>query len=603
MRPRPGRRPRGGIGSEPDRRVACGLLAALLCTALLGCTQREPVRAGSRERERRLVTATASDPKTFNPILVTDQTSSLALAEIFEGLVRTDPATTRVEPLLAERWEWGDDGRSCTFHLRHDVRWQDGAPLTADDVVFTFDAVFSDAVPNSSKFTLTVDGQRIRTERLDDHTVRFLLPRPFAPFLAAVEVPIVPHHLLGDALAQGSFARQWGIDTPPETLVGTGPYRMKRYVPAQLIEYERNPLYWQRDAAGRPLPHLDGRVTLIVPEQNAISLRFLSGQTHYYNPRPEEIADLEDRAGALGIEVREIGADPGNLFVAFNRNPRRFAAAAASGVARPAQASEAAGEDPSVVDPRLRWFTDRRFLLALAHAIDKRGMIETIFYGFGTPAVAYIAPENRLFHDPDLRDYAYDLDLAARILEEAGYRDRDGDGWREDASGHRVEFGLSTNAGNSLRERMCAILREDWTRLGIKLNYRPVTFQSLVERLNVTYDWDAVLIGFTGSIEPNNGANFLRSSGNLHLWNPSQETPATAWEAEIDRLLDAGSAELDPEKRARFYWRIQEILHEELPFLETVRQKIAIAYSDSLRHFEPTVWGFVAPERIDVAVP
>jgi peptide/nickel transport system substrate-binding protein len=569
---------------QPPAALACA--AAIAACLLAACTSDSPARAGSRVQGQRLVTATASDPKTFNPILVTDQTSNLALAEIFEGLVRTNPETNLAEPVLAEAWEWGDGGKTCTFRLRRDVQWHDGTPLTSADVVFTFDAVFDERVPNSSKFTLTVDGAPIRAVAVDAHTVRFELPRPFAPFLSAVGVPIVPEHVLGAALADGTFTHRWGIDTPPAELVGTGPYRMRRYVPAQLIEYERNPAYWRRDAEGRRLPYLDGRVTLIVPEQNAISLRFLSGQTHYYNPRPEEIADLQDRAAALGIRVEEIGSDPGNLFVAFNRNPRRYEREAAT--------------DPSAA-ARLRWFTDKRFLRAMAHAVDKRGMIETIFYGFGTPAVSYISEENAIFHNPSLRDYEYDLGLAARLLDEAGYRDRDGDGWREDEAGVRVELALSTNAGNFLRERMCAILREDWSQLGIKVNYRPQTFQSLVERLNVTWDWDAILIGFTGTTEPNNGANFLRSSGNLHLWNPRQETPATPWEAEIDRLLDAGSAELDVAKRARFYWRIQEILHEELPFLETVRQKIAIAYSDRLVGFRPTVWGFVDPEKISIA--
>ncbi|HZR81344.1 MAG TPA: ABC transporter substrate-binding protein [Candidatus Binatia bacterium] len=563
-----------------------GVAAVVSAGGPSGCSHDAPARAGGRVQGARLVTATASDPKTFNPVLVTDQTSNLALAEVFEGLVRTDARTTLPEAVLAERWEWSDDGKSCTFRLRPGVQWHDGQPFTSADVVFTFDAIFDDKVPNSARFTLTVDGAPIRAVAVDDLTVRFDLPRPFAPFLAAVGVPILPKHLLGGALADGTFAHRWGIDTDPRELIGTGPYRMRRYVPAQLIEYDRNPTYWRRDAEGRRLPYLEGRVTLIVPEQNAISLRFLAGHTHYYNPRPEEIADLQDRAAALGIQVKEVGSDPGNLFVAFNRNPKHYAR------------DEAAGGG---VDPRLGWFTDKRFLRALAHAVDKRGMIETIFYGFGTAAVAYISEENAIFHDPEIEDYGYDLALAARLLDEAGYRDRDGDGWREDESGARVEFQLSTNAGNFLRERMCAILREDWTQLGIKVNYRPQTFQSLVERLNVTYDWDAILIGFTGSTEPNNGANFLRSSGNLHMWNPRQEKPATPWEAEIDRLLDAGSAELDVQKRARFYWRIQEILHEELPFLETVRQKIAIAYSDRLLNFEPTVWGFVDPERIAIA--
>jgi len=569
------------VNRRAPGRLGIAPLAILLAAA--ACAGGTPIEAGSRVPAGRLVTATASDPRTFNPVLVTDQTSNLALADVFEGLLRTDPITTRPEPVLAESWEWSADGRDCTFRLRDGVRWHDGAPFTSDDVAFTFEAIFDERFPNSARFSLTVDGQPIRVSTPDARTVRFSMPRPFAPFLAAVEVPILPRHVLGPSLADGSFGRRWGIDAKPAELVGTGPFRMKSYVPAQWIEYERNPDYWRRDAEGQPLPRVAGKTILIVPEQNAQSLRFLSGQTSWYNPRPEEIADLRDRADALGIRVDEIGADPGNLFVAFNRNPRHYG-------------GDASGR--GATDPRLRWFTDKRFLGALSHAIDKQGMIETIFYGFGAPATAYIAEANPLYHDPDIPEPTYDLALAGRLLGEAGYVDRDGDGWREDESGNRVEFSLATNAGNFLRERMCSILREDWTALGLKVNFRPQSFQSLVERLQSTFDWDAILIGFTGSIEPNNGANFLRSSGNLHLWNPRQSSPATPWEAEIDRLLDEGSRELDPAKRAVAYRRIQEILHEEMPFLETVRQKLAVAASRRLVDFRPTVWGLAAPERI-----
>jgi len=555
---------------------ALGAAALLLACA---CDRGGSRLSRTRADQSRLVDAILSDPKTFNPILVTDATSNNVLQPIFQGLVETDLITTLPRPVLAERWEWSEDGRACTFHLRRDVHWHDGEPFTADDVAFTFAAVFDPKVPNSARFTLTVNGEPIRTEVLDPHTVRFQLAEPFAPFLSAVGIGILPEHVLGPALREGRFAEAWGIDTPPAELVGTGGYRLHRYEAAQYLEYVRNESFWERDDQGRRLPYLDKRVTLIVPEQNALTLRFLAGQTHYYAPRPEGIADLEDRARELGIRVEQIGIDAGTLFVSFNRNPARY--------------------EPG--DPRLEWFTDRRFLVALAHAIDKQGMIDTIFYGFGEPAVAYVSPANPLFHNPDLKDYPYDLAEAARLLDEAGYRDRDGDGVREDQHGNRIEFGLVTNAGNLLRERMCSILQDDWTKLGIKVNYRPQSFQSLVERLSTTFDWDAVLMGFTGSLDPNNGANLLRSSGNLHLWNPGQKTPATPWEAEIDRLLDQGASELDLERRRRAYFRIQAILHEELPMLQTVRQKIASAYSDNLVGCRPTVWGLWQPDRISIA--
>jgi peptide/nickel transport system substrate-binding protein len=215
--------------------------------------------------------------------------------------------------------------------------------------------------------------------------------------------------------------------------------------------------------------------------------------------------------------------------------------------------------------------------------------------------VTDISPENKRYYNPHLQDYAYDLEEARRELKAGGYVDRDGDGTIEDAAGNPVEFALNTNAGNQVRERTCSILKEDWTKLGMKVNYRPLDFTTLVEKLDHTFDWDAILIGFTGTIEPNNGANLLRSSGNLHLWHPNQPAPATPWEAEIDRLLDQGSRELDPHKRPQYYWRIQEILHDQLPLIETVRPLQFVAYKDRVRNYRPTVWGLDRPELIRIA--
>jgi peptide/nickel transport system substrate-binding protein len=227
-------------------------------------------------------------------------------------------------------------------------------------------------------------------------------------------------------------------------------------------------------------------------------------------------------------------------------------------------------------------------------------MIQNTFFGYGEPAVSSISPENTVFYNPNLKPYDYDLDEARRLLDEGGYRDRNGDGVREDAGGHVVEFELSTNAGNQVRERLCSILKEDWTKLGLKVNYRPLDFATLVEKLSVNYDWDAMVMGFTGGVEPHNGANLLRSSGNLHLWHPNQPKPATGWEAEIDHEVDEGARELDVEKRRTHYWRIQEILHRELPMIQLVRQQRFVAFKSYLVDFNPTVWGLYQPERIAI---
>src|SRR5204863_6462187 len=157
---------------------------------------------------------------TFNPLLSVDGASSEALNDVFDGLVRLNPRTTLPEPMLASSWEHDAAGTTWTFHLRTDVTWHDGTPFTADDVAFTLQAVFDPKVPNSSKHVLTVGGQPIRAEVVDPHTVKLLLAEPFAPLLNSIGFGILPKHLLGPALADGTFTQMWGIDTSPEKIVG-----------------------------------------------------------------------------------------------------------------------------------------------------------------------------------------------------------------------------------------------------------------------------------------------------------------------------------------------------------------------------------------------
>jgi peptide/nickel transport system substrate-binding protein len=504
-------------------------------------------RKGSTDRLRqgdRMVTAMISDPKTFNPLISVDSASSEAVDELFEGLVRLNPKTMLPEGLLASSWEHDEAGTTWTFHLRTDVTWHDGTPFTADDVAFTIEAIFDPNVPNSSKHVLMVGGQPIKTEVVDPHTIKLILAEPFAPLLNSIGFGILPKHILKLALEDKKFTQAWGIDTPPERIVGTGPYKMTRYVPAQLLQYTRNPSYWMKDESGGALPRLAERTNLIVPDQNTMYLKFLDRQLHVYSPRPEEIDDLRKRSDELEIKLDKIGLETGMLFVSFNRNPAHY-------------------EKDGKRDPRLDWFTDPKFVQAIAHSADTKSMIQNTYFGTGGSGVVGLAREQAVLQ-PEPEAVWVRSEEAKRLLDAGEYRDRDGDGVREDAKGNPLEFDLSTNAGNQVRERLCSILKEDWTKLGLKVNYRPLDFATLVEKLSSNFDWDAMVMGFTGGIEPHNGANLLRSSGNLHLWQPNQTTPATPWEAEIDRELDAGARELDEKKRQPHYWKIQEILHREL---------------------------------------
>jgi peptide/nickel transport system substrate-binding protein len=554
-------------------------IAALAMLFVGGC--RVQHASDNHAKQQIMYTSMVGDPRTFNPIIATDLYSSTVINDIFEGLIRINAMTALPEPDLAESWEIAADQKSVTFHLRHGVKWMDGAPFTSHDVAFTMKAMYDKTVPNSMRSILTIDGKPMQVETSDDYTVTFRLPRPFAPLMYSIGFPIIPAHILEPIYNAGHFDQTWNVNTPPKDVIGLGPYDMIRYVPAQMVQYTRNPDYWMKDAQGGQLPRLRGETLLIVPDQNAGYLKFLSGQTDVYGRydlRPNEVVDLRAQAPRLNITLQKVGVDNGELFFAFNRNPHHYV-------------------KDGKTDPHLTWFSDLNFMRAIAHSIDKQGMISLGFHGMGVPSVSCISPANKLFYNPNLKDYDYNLQEAAQLLEAGGYH-LVSPGVRVDSKGNRLEFNLMTSAGVNLRNQMCAIFKQDLATLGIKVNYRPLEFTTMIEKIDSNFDWDCALLGFTGTLDPNGGANFLNSSGALHLWNPGEEKPATSWEAEIDKLLEEGTMEMDPQKRVPYYWRIQEIMHDQLPVIETVLQIQYSAYTNNLENFKETPLGTYQPEYI-----
>ena len=558
--------------------ITCALALSSVAISM-GC--RVNRASNDHAKNQILYTAMASDPRTFNPILITDATSSALTSDLFESLIRLNPVTTLPEAGIAEKWDIAPDSKAITFHLRHDVKWFDGQPLTAHDVLFTLDVIYDPKVPNSIRPAITIDHQRIAAEAPDDYTVVMHLPKPFAPLLYSIGIPVMPAHILEPVWKAGNYNHTWGIDTSPDKLIGDGPYRMTHYAQSQVVNYDRNDNYWMKDEHGGQLPRLHGQNVTIVQDQNAEYLRYLSGQIDIYSPRAEEVFPLEDKVSKheLDVTVKKIGIDTGSVFFSFNRNPRHYVKNGAT-------------------NPKLNWFTDLKFLQAMAHMVDKKSMIDLVFHQLAEPAVSDISPENKIFSNPNLKDYDYDPKEAADMLEAAGYH-LVRPGVRTDPKGNRLEFDLTTNSGNHERDQMCTIFKQDIESLGIKVNYRPLEFTTLVDKLDSSFDWDCILMGFTGGVEPNDGANFYRSSGNLHIWDPNEPKPATPWEAEIDTLLDQGASEMDPNKRAPYYWKIQQILHDELPIIETVRSQRYASWKNSLEDYQPKVWGTYKPEWME----
>ena len=529
--------------------------------------------------------ATVSEPLTFNLVLANDAGSSGYLSYVFEGLTETSWLNDAIEPALAESWERSDDGLEWTFHLRQDATWHDGEPFTAHDVDFTFNRIiYNDDIPTSDREAFIfnyideatgewTDG-RMTVTALDTHTVRFVLPVSYAPFLRSMGYAIYPRHVLEPYVDAGTFEQVWDIDADPSEVIGTGPFTIASYTPEEQLTLRRNPNYWMRDRAGYRLPYLDEVAYLIVEDFDQELALFQAGRTDAHGVLGEEYPVLEPLQEEGNFSIHRRGPGFGTTFLTFNVHP---------------------GENPvgeAYVRPEARgWFDSREFRQAVAHSVDKDAIIEETLGGLGYPQWSSISPAAGDFHNPDVRRYAYDLDAANRLLDGLGWVDSDGDGVREDGAGVPIALTLVTNEGNSVRERAAGIIQQGMRSIGLGADLQLVDFGELVGQLTATYDWEAVVIGFTGGSDPYGGITFWHSDADFHLWYPNQPEPATAWEAEIDDLYTAASQELDHQERVRLYHRAQEIAAEQVPVIYTALSERLSAVRNVFGNVTPTLYG------------
>lgn len=509
-----------------------------------------------------------SDPRTLNPLLSRESSSTDVLAWLFDGLVEIDPQTGEVTPGLAHSWEFSDDGLEWTFHLRKGVYWHDGVEFTADDVIFTFDLIYDPSIPTTSRDVFTIAGKYLEYEKVDRYTVRFRLPEPFAPLLRSMVGAILPRHRLYDAWREGRFNETWGVNTPVQEIIGTGPLRAVSYLPGERVVYEVNRHYWRVDQEGNPLPYVDGLLRFIVENQDTQSLMFDSGQTHVYSIRGDEYERYVEGQERGNYTVYTAGPALGTEFVVFNQNRK------------------------TVPAPKVNWFRNLNFRRAVAHAIDKQSIIDSIYLGRAVELWGPVSPGNPAFYHPDVRQYPYDLEEAARLLEEAGFS-KGPDGVLRDWDGHPVEFTLVTNAGNQEREAVANFLREDLEQLGMKVTVNVLDFNLLVNQLQSGEGWDAIILGLTSATDINGGRNVWHSTGQMHIWNlgESEQEDMPEWQRRIDEIFDTGTRILDPEARRRHYAEFQELAAEYLPLIYTVVPLRDTAVRNTLQNAVPTPLG------------
>jgi peptide/nickel transport system substrate-binding protein len=572
----------------------CCVVAGLLLLALTGCGKKsggdsaskatsplpeppmkydiEPGRHGGR-----LVMSTLGEPKTFNPITANESSSTDIITFLFAGLVRLDLKTFELFPGLAESWTVADDKKTWTFKLSKGLRWSDGKPLTADDVTFTWRVVYDTNINNVVRDQFFIDGKPFVVTNLDELTVQVTTPDIYAPFLEffGSGVPIIPRHVLEPAVKEKRFESAYGINTPPDQLVGSGPFRLKDYKSAQHVLLERNPHFAGVDPKGQRLPYFQNVIWLTVPDLNAMALRMLQGETDVHQfLRADELDRFQDEAKRGKFKVLELGTAMEPMYLWFNQNTNL---------------NKKTGQ-PLVAPAKLKWFRNQKFRQAMAHAIDRPSIIQSVYAGRARPNYGFLTPSNTRWFNANTPQYPYNQEKGKQLLADIGIQDRNGDGILEDADGNKIEFTLLTNAGNTIREKIGVFLQEDLKKLGVQLNFQRLDFNAIVDKMNSTYEYDAVLLVMGGSgIDPVLNMNVLLSSGFTHVWFPRQQKPSTDWEARIDELMNLQLKTLDFTERKRYFAEVQQILGEQLPMISIVASQAYGVVDNRLANLRPSL--------------
>jgi peptide/nickel transport system substrate-binding protein len=509
-----------------------------------------------------LVVAQTSEPKTFNPAMPVDQPTRDVLSVLSADLVHINRLTLRTELALAKSCVLSADGRHYTVTLRDGLRFSDGAPVTADDIVFSFKVYLDEKVNSPQRDLLIVDGKPLSVTKLSTLSVRVDLPAPYAPGDRLFDsFWILPKHRLERAFVDGKFAQAWTIGTAVDELVSTGPFRVKQYQPGARLILERNPYYWKRDEAGQQLPYLDRLEVAFVPDQNAMLLRLLSHEISAASRlRPEDFARLEQTPT---LSARDAGAGLEYNFLFFN-----WSAPAPSG----------------------NWFRTLKFRQAVARAIDRESIVRLVYQGRGSSLSSQVTPGNRLWRAENVSDYSYDPGRAAQLLREAGFR-RDGSGPLVDRDGHPVEFALMVSASNQARRKMATLIQEDLAQVGIRVRLQATEFGVMTDAVLKTRKFEGALWGIvSGDADPNSEMSVWTSSGTLHVWNLKSTAgvqPLEPWENEVDRLMSMQMMATSAAARKAAYDKVQQLVTANVPVVFLASPHVLAAGDRDLGNFEP----------------
>jgi peptide/nickel transport system substrate-binding protein len=503
------------------------------------------VVGGGDPRGGELRFAIASDPKTFDPHLVTDGVSQTIQYLTGGVLVRLNRLTQKPEPALARSWEILERGRAIRFHLRENVLFSDGTPFTAADVAYSVHRFLDPALQSPLADVFRPGGGDVVVTVQSKYVVLVRMPS-IAPGLEELwdQAPIV------------------SATSPKKLGAALGSFYVAEYKPGAYLMLRRNPNYWRHDMLGQPMPYLDSVRLDIQSNRDMELLRFRKGELHLVDSLDPEA--FERLAAQMKDAAHDSGPGLDSEQVWFNQ----VAAA-------------------PLPEYKKAWFRSTEFREAMSDAINRGDLCRLVFHGRAQPAAGPISRANKVWFNTKLTPPVYSPDAAMTRLRKAGFRLNNGALF--DSAGHRVEFSVITNAGNQARERMAALIQQDLLKVGVTLNIVPLDFKSLIERITRTYQYEACLLGLNQDMDPNAQIHVWLSSGPSHQWNPSQKAPATPWEAEIDRLMREQASTTGVRRRKAAFDRVQEIVVEQQPFIYLLTKDVLSAVSPRVIHANPVV--------------
>jgi len=526
-------------------------------------------RAGGRA-----VVSLRAEPKTLNPLTAVDAPSREVIGTMHADLIHINRATQMTEAALAKSWKVSPDGLQYTVVLRKGLRFSDGQPLDADDVIFTMRVYLDESVHATQRDLLIVGGKPISVRKLDGGTVVFQLAKPYGAGERLFDgLDILPRHLLEKPYQEGKLAQAGTLATPANQWAGAGPYRLKEYTPGQKLVVERNPFYWKTDTTGKNLPYLDELVFLFVPSADAQVLRFQSGETDMISRLGAENFSVLSRQ-QRGFTMSDAGPGLEYNFLFFNLN-------------------DLAEKATPEMAQKSQWFRDVKFRQAVSAALDREAIVRLVYQGRGAALWGPVTPGNRRWVNASIPHPARSLEQARTLLKEAGFSwktDLNGELSLLDSAGKTVEFSILTSSSNGDRTKMAAIIQDDLKELGMHVQVVPLEFRSLIDRVTQTKEYDACVLGLASfDADPNSDLNVWLSNGGTHLWNPSQTHPATRWEAEIDGLMEQQLAAPSFEQRKKLYDHVQQILAEYQPMIFLASPNILAGAKNGIGNFHPAV--------------